>query len=322
MITAASPTIFDQLSALSDPTRARLLLVLERHELTVGELCAALQLPQSTVSRHLRILSDEGWLTSRAEGTSRRYRMVAGSGGPAANRLWQVVRSQLASSTLASQDARRLATVLETRRSRARAFFDSAADGWDRMRRDVFGARSDLLALLSLMEERWVVGDLGCGTGQLAATLAPVVGRVIAVDESGPMLAAARKRLAGFDNVDVRHGRVEALPIEDEELDVALLFLVTQYLAEPLAALGEISRALRPGGRLLIVDLMPHDREDYAQQLGHLWQGFSAEQMESWTSEAGLGDLRYRELPADSQAKGPDLFVASVKKEESSDARP
>jgi ubiquinone/menaquinone biosynthesis C-methylase UbiE len=320
MIAPSSPTIFDRLSALADSTRTRLLMVLERHELTVGELCSALQLPQSTVSRHLRILSDEGWLTSRAEGTSRRYRMAPALGDPSAKRLWQLVRAQLSGTTQAGQDSRRLAGVLESRRARAMAFFDSAADGWDRMRGDVFGSRADLIALLSLLDRSWVVGDLGCGTGQLAATLAPVVGRVVAVDDSGPMLAAARKRLGGYDNVDIRPGRVESLPIADGELDVALLFLVTQYLAEPGTALCEVSRALRPGGRLLLVDLMPHDREDYSQQLGHLWQGFSAEQMESWTTEAGLVDLRYRPIPPDPQAKGPELFVATAAKQPAADS--
>jgi ubiquinone/menaquinone biosynthesis C-methylase UbiE/DNA-binding transcriptional ArsR family regulator len=315
MITAA-PTIFDQLTALADATRARLLFVLEGHELTVGEICAALQLPQSTVSRHLRILTDEGWLSSRAEGTSRRYRMAPNLRGAAARRLWQVVRSQLTGSSQAAQDAARLEGVLDARRARAMAFFDSAAANWDRTRRDVLGARNDLVALLPLLDRRWVVGDLGCGTGQLAATVAPFVGRVIAVDESAPMLATARTRLAGQQNVEVRQGRIEALPIADGELDVAMLFLVTQYIAEPVAAFRDVARTLRPGGRLLIVDLMPHDREDYAQQLGHLWQGFSAEQMESWTADAGLADLEYRPLPADSAAKGPDLFVANATRDD------
>jgi len=105
------PAIFDTLSALADATRARLLLALDRHELTVGELCAVTQLPQSTVSRHLRILNDQGWVTSRADGTSRQYR-AASTLDAADRRLWQVVKEQLAAGRQAAQDAERLRGVL------------------------------------------------------------------------------------------------------------------------------------------------------------------------------------------------------------------
>src|SRR3712207_9289573 len=100
-------SVFDHLAALADPTRSRILLLLDRHELTVGELCAAMQLPQSTVSRHLKILTDEGWLASRAEGTSRRYSMLTSKLDPSARRLWQVVRSQGAESAAAGEEAHR-----------------------------------------------------------------------------------------------------------------------------------------------------------------------------------------------------------------------
>src|SRR6185312_2964845 len=106
------PTIFDHLTALSDATRSRLLLVLDRHELTVSELCAVLQLPQSTVSRHLKVLGDERWLASRADGTSRRYRMATDQLSGSTKKLWQLVRDQVAASPAAQQDVQRLQTVL------------------------------------------------------------------------------------------------------------------------------------------------------------------------------------------------------------------
>jgi DNA-binding transcriptional ArsR family regulator len=127
-------SVFDHLTALADATRSRILLLLDRHELTVGELCAALQLPQSTVSRHLKILTDEGWLASRAQATSRRYSMLTSKLDPSARRLWQIVRAQVAESAAAGQDAHRLESVLAQRRSAQVAFFDSAPAVWDRMR--------------------------------------------------------------------------------------------------------------------------------------------------------------------------------------------
>ncbi|HEX2092364.1 MAG TPA: metalloregulator ArsR/SmtB family transcription factor [Longimicrobiaceae bacterium] len=304
-------TIFDRMSALSDTTRSRLLLVLEQHELTVSELCAVLQLPQSTVSRHLKVLGDEEWVVSQAEGTSRRYRMLADSLEPPARRLWNLVREQVAAAPVAEQDAQRVQSVLARRRTRSQEFFSSTAGEWDRLRAELFGRRMDLLALLALVDPDWAVGDLGCGTGQMSESLAPFVRRVIAVDESVAMLAAARKRLEGAGNVEVRRGTVESLPIDDGELDAAILFLILPYLMEPGRAIREAARALRPGGRLLVVDMMPHDREEYRQRMGHLWQGFSREEMEAWFGEAGFWAFRYHPLPADPDARGPVLFAAS-----------
>lgn len=309
----ADLAILDRLAALADATRSRLLLVLDRHELTVSELCQVLQLPQSTVSRHLKILGDDGWVVARAEGTSRRY-TAAPSLDPGARRLWQLVRGQVAQDVTAEQDAERLRGVLAERRTRSEQFFSSSAGQWDALRTELFGQRAELAALPGLLDEAWVVGDLGCGTGQLTASLAPYVGRVIAVDRSRAMLAAARSRLQEHENVELRQGELEALPIADGELDAAVLFLVLHYLAEPALALAEARRTLRPGGRLLVVDMTPHAREEYRQTMGHLWQGFSGEQMRGWLAEAGLEAVRYRVLPADARAKGPGLFSLTARR--------
>ena len=309
-----SATIFDQMTALSDATRSRLLLVLERHELTVGELCAVLQLPQSTVSRHLKVLGDEGWVASRAEGTSRRYRMADDRLDAAAKRLWRLVREQVGETTAAVQDAQRVQGVLAQRRTRSQEFFSTAAGHWDRLRAELFGRRADLHALLGLLDDAWVVGDLGCGTGQVSASLAPYVRQVVAVDGSNAMLAAARKRLAGTENVDLRLGDLESLPVDDGELDAGVVFLVMHYLADPAAALAEAGRAIRPGGRLLVVDMMPHERDDLRTQMGHVWAGFADEQMLRWLNEAGFERCRYVPLSADPEAKGPTLFAASGRK--------
>lgn len=308
MISRAS--ILDRLAALGDPTRSRILLVLDRGELTVGELCTVLRLPQSTVSRHLRILADDGWVVARGEGTSRYYSTAAGALDAPARRLWQLVKEQVEQGPGSAQDARRLDSVLARRRSRSQLFFSTAAGVWDQLRAEMVGQRTDLLALLHLLDPALIVGDLGCGTGHVAEALAPCVARVVAVDESDPMLAAARERLRGHDNVDLRSGRLEALPIEDGMLDAAILFLVAHFLPAPDAVVREAHRVLRPGGRLLLVDLTTHDRAEYAVQLGHVWQGFGEEQVTTWLTAAGFEQCRYRVLPADPAATGPALFAA------------
>jgi ArsR family transcriptional regulator len=306
-----APAILDHLSALSDATRSRILLLVDRHELTVSELCGIMQLPQSTVSRHLKALADSGWIAARAEGTSHLYTMTREELDPSARRLWLLVRDQVGPTPVAAQDQRRLQTALAARRRKSQDFFSSSAGQWDRVRDDLFGDRFHLSALAALAQSDWVVGDLGCGTGQVSAALAPFVDRVIAVDASAAMLQAARTRLTGLDNIDLRRGELEALPIDDGRLDAATLMLVLHHVPEPERALADVARVLKPGGRVLIVDMLPHDREQYRQQMGHVWLGFSDEHVRRMLSDAGFGEIRVVVLPPDVRSKGPGLFVAT-----------
>jgi ArsR family transcriptional regulator len=311
---SASAPILDHIAALADPIRVRMLLPLEHHELTVSELCAVLQLPQSTVSRHLKTLADDGWVVSRRDGTSRYYGMAGEALDAGARQLWPVIREQVSRTASADQDERRLDGVLQRRRETSRAFFSSAAGEWDRLRRDLFGEQVPLLALLSLLDEDLCVGDLGCGTGQVSDALAPHVARVVAVDGSADMLREARARLARHPNVDVREGALEALPIDDGALDVAIASLVLHYQPDPARVLAEVARVLKPGGRLLIVDMLPHERTEYQLQMGHVWLGFSDESMRRLCAAAGLTEVRIRPLPVDADARGPALFAATARK--------
>jgi ubiquinone/menaquinone biosynthesis C-methylase UbiE/DNA-binding transcriptional ArsR family regulator len=311
---SADGRFLDHLSALGDTTRSRILLLVERHELTVGELCAVLQLPQSTVSRHLKALADGGWIAARAEGTSRFYTLTREELASPARRLWQLVREQVSATSAATNDQRRLHAALADRRSRSQQFFASSAGHWDRLREELFGNRFHFAALAALAEPRWVVGDLGCGTGQMSASLAPFVSSVIAVDSSAAMLQAARKRLDGLENIELRRGDLEALPIEDGRLDLAAMSLVLHYVPEPKHAIGEAARALKPRGRLIVVDMLAHDRESYRQQMGHVWLGFAEEYVQRLLTEAGFGDITIVALAPEAQAKGPGLFVATARK--------
>jgi len=313
MLDTPAPVILDQMTALADPTRARLLLLAEGHELTVSEMCTVLQLPQSTVSRHLKVLADAGWVTSRADGTSRLYSMPRAQQEPAMRRLWLLVREALAASRAAAQDHRRLQGVLAERRSRSQQFFSSAAGQWDRLRDDLFGPGFHLHALLGMLDDTWVVGDLGAGTGAVSAALGPFVRRVIAVDNSAAMLQAARRRVQAA-NIEFRRGDLEALPIEDATLDAATLMLVLPYVAQPEAVLQEAARVLKPGGRLIVADLLPHDRDAYRQQLGHVRLGMSEPQVTQALEAAGFVAPVVHPLPPDPRAKGPALFVATARR--------
>src|SRR6202165_6080841 len=190
-----APAILDHLASLADTTRSRLLLLLDRNELTVSELCGITQLPQSTVSRHLKALVDGGWISSRAEGTSRLYTMTRDALDAARRRRWLLVREQVAPTPAAAQDQRRLQAALAERRTTSQEFFSSSAGQWDRVRDELFGDRFHLSALAGFADSRWVVGALGCGTGQVSAAIAPFVERVVAVDAAAAMLQAGRTRL-------------------------------------------------------------------------------------------------------------------------------
>jgi ArsR family transcriptional regulator len=302
--------VLDRLSVVADAFRARTLAVLAGQELTVSELCRVLQLPQSTVSRHLKLLADASWVASRREGTSRYYSLPLDDLDPSQRQLWTLIHAQVSQTAEALQDQARLKSIIAERRSKSEAFFSSAAGQWDRLRAELFGRHSHLPPLLALLDPTWVVGDLGCGTGQVSEALAPFVGRVVAVDTSGQMLEAARARLGHLPNVGSRPGTLERLPLEDGELDVGLLILVLHHTADPSRVLAEAARVIRPGGRVLVADMLPHDHDEYRQTMGHVWLGFSERQIERWLAATGFERVRWHPLPVEPGVKGPGLFAA------------
>ena len=311
-MTATAP-VHDRLATLADPTRGRILLALEQNELTVGELCAVLSLPQSTVSRHLKVLADDHWVSTRQEGTSRFYgRNSALDAG--AGRLWTVVADDLRASPHHARDLNRLADVIAQRRAKSREFFADAAANWDELRQELFGAAVGGGALLGLLDSDWVVGDLGCGSGHLTALLAPFVGRVIGVDASQSMLDRAKVRLAGVAGVDLRAGDLETLPVTANELDAAVISLVLHHSPDPRRVFAEAMRTLKAGGRLLVVDLLPHEKAEYREHLGHVWLGFSESQITDWMQGAGFSRVKVVALPGDPGAKASELFVATAAK--------
>ncbi|HSU66707.1 MAG TPA: metalloregulator ArsR/SmtB family transcription factor [Tepidisphaeraceae bacterium] len=298
------------MGALADPTRLRLMRLIEQHELGVAELCEILQLPQSTVSRHLKVLADEGWAVSRRQGTVHLYCMAPAELDPAARRLWLVAREQTEPWPAVRQDQLRLARRLQERRNESEAFFAGAAGQWDKWRDEMYGRAFTEQAMLALLPSDAVVADLGCGTGQVAARLAPWVGKVIGIDSSAAMLKAARSRTDELPNVELRRGDLTSVPIDDSSCDAALMLLVLSYVADPLAALKETSRILKPGGRAVVIDLLPHDREDFRQRMGQQVLGFELAGVRTLLEESGLKVTRAMPLAPEPDVKGPGLFVA------------
>ena len=307
------PRIFDDLTTLSDATRSRMLLILERHELTVSELCAVLQLPQSTVSRHLKTLADASWVTSRRDGTSRYYTLALDERDAHTRRLWALLREQIATTR-----RRGPGRAAAERRARAPAeqvggvlrvgggAVGSAAPG--AVRRRLGAARAAGADRFALDRRRPRVRHRRDQRRAGAVCRADGRRRSQRRDAAGGAPPAAR----GVRTADVRRGELEALPIADGELDAAVMMLVLHHVPDPAAVLLEAARTLKPRGRFVLCDMLPHDREEYKQQMGHVWLGFGDDQLRRLFGAAGFDDIRIVPLPADPEAKGPALFVASA----------
>ncbi|MBL1217257.1 MAG: methyltransferase domain-containing protein [Planctomycetes bacterium] len=312
--TSPSPThkpITDRLAVLSELSRLRLLRLLEQEELAVGEMASIVQMPQSTVSRHLKVLLEGGWIVRRSEGTAARYRMVP-EGLPAEwVELWQLTRTQLGETSQIQQDEHRLAQVLADRRMDTSSYFGQVGGEWDGVREDLFGHAFADEALLALIPGDAVVADLGCGTGEIASRLAAHVKHVHCVDSSKAMLDAARRRLDECTNITFHKSDLSDLALDDGSIDIAVISLVLHHVEQPEQAVAQAARCLKAGsGRLLIVDMVEHDRDQYRFQMGHVWLGFSKETVMGWLKAVGMTKLNLTRLTADASARGPELFAA------------
>lgn len=314
--TAEQPdTLLARFGSLADATRLRLMHLLEANEMGVVELCDVLQMPQSTISRHLKVLSEQGWVDNRRQGTGNLYRMRLGELDDAAKRLWTLAREQTDGWATIQQDELRLARRRSEQEGAAR-FFEGAAKQWDQLRHELYGSTFAQAATLALLPRTWTVADLGCGTGAMTTDLAQNAATVIGVDNSSAMLKAARKRAAAakradaVGTIDIRRGELTELPIDDAACDAALMVMVLAYLDEPAAALAEMRRICRDGGRAVVVDLLRHDREDFRREMGQRWPGFSREALQELMETAGFANVRVRNLPPEEAAKGPALLLA------------
>ena len=291
MSTAPLPDLF---RTLGEPTRLRILHALAAGELSVGELADVLRVAQSGMSRHLAALKSAGLVADRREGTSSFYRITADPSDERAGALWPALRGWLAELPEAAADGARLEKVLEARRSRD--FFQEVAPHWDSIRAAQHGDDLRDLALLELVPRDLTVLDVGTGTGFMLLGVAPRVGRAIGVDASPAMLDQARAALAesGVKNAELRHGRMDALPVEDASVDAVLCNMALHHAASPAAAVAEMARVLRPGGRVVLTDLARHAHAWTREELADEWPGFTPEELRSWLVKAGLRDASVR----------------------------
>jgi len=306
--------------ALADATRQRLLRVLSAHELSVSELVQVLEQPQSTISRHLKVLREAELVVDRRAGATTLYAVPAsGAGRSNGHGLRDQLLEWIGNERLDAGTQARLEQVLAMRRGGS--FFETIGSRWDQLRVDAFGDAFHLEALTALLPREWTVADIGTGTGYLLPILAERFVRVVAVDPAANMLELARRRpeLREAGNVEFRAGSLEALPLGDGELDLAIASLVLHHVAEPAAALREVGRCVRPGGRLLMVEQAAHEHQVFHDRMGDVWWGFEPATLEGWVADAGFDTVRVswlRSARTSSRNMGevPRLFVLTAEK--------
>jgi ubiquinone/menaquinone biosynthesis C-methylase UbiE/DNA-binding transcriptional ArsR family regulator len=287
------------LEAAGEITRLRLLCLLAEAELTVTELVAILGQSQPRVSRHLKLLTEAGLAERRREGAWAFFRLGESGAGVALAR--DIVAGVDPADPFVAADRARLDMTRETRRRQAATYFAQMADDWDRIR--ALHASEDRVesALTSIIGEKPIRAllDLGTGTGRMLELFAPLAQRAVGVDQSPAMLALARSRIdqTGLRNVQLRQGDIYAPPVERGAYDLAIIHQVLHFLDDPARALAEAARALRPGGRLVVVDFAAHEEEFLREDFAHRRLGFTAQEIEGFLSEAGLDMAAKKDIP-------------------------
>lgn len=310
--------------ALADGTRRHLLQLSARHELSVGELVDCLRLPQSTVSRHLKVLRDASLIQDRREGNTVRYATVAPIANGAGVRgdatpvegLQQRMLDWIGEQPLPPALSSRLGDVLTRRKTVSDDFFSKVGHRWDQMRIDAFGDAFHLEAFTILLPQEWSVVDVGTGTGYLLPTLSRSFREVIAVDPVPEMLDEARARSSALDldNIDFREGDFSRIPTRDARVDLALAVLVIHHVPSPAEALAELFRVVKPGGRILVVEQQAHELGEFFERMQDHWWGFEADALAQLVEEAGFTGVRHFPLAPVSAADAPGLFALTAQK--------
>ncbi len=272
--------------ALADETRLRLLHVLNRYELNVNELMSILDMGQSRISRHLKILTSAGLLSWRRDGLWVFYGAVHEGQGRA---FIDAVLPFVAEQEMFRADASMAAGGIEERIRTTRQFFNAIAEDWDDLSRDILGSFDLPAQIAARMPEGGVAADLGCGTGHVLETMLPKAKELIGVDGSARMLELARRRLADKSKaVSLRIGDLEHLPLRDGEADFIAINMVLHHLSSPEAALQEVRRVLKPDGKLVVTDFDKHDNESMRVSYGDRWLGFTGDMLAAGLERAGF----------------------------------
>jgi ArsR family transcriptional regulator len=289
----------DALRALAEPTRLRLVSLLGESELSVTDMVEILGQSQPRLSRHLKLLCDADLLERSREGVNVYFRLASGAGaGRLAHGLLKLAASD---DPVFALDRQRLDAIRRNRAVSAESYFERHAREWDAIRSLHIPEAEVESAILKLLPGKKVgdLLDLGTGTGRMLRLYADHAERAVGVDLSREMLSVARANLDGpeYRHCALRRAPAEKLPFPDGSFDVVLSHMVLHFLADPLLAIAEAARVLRPRGRLILVDFAPHDASLLGPEHAHRWPGFSDKTVGDWMGQAGLVAGRAVALP-------------------------
>ena len=299
--------ILDIFKALADEGRLRILRSIDQAELSVAEIVQALEMPQSTVSRHLKPMREAGLVESRRDGTSVYYNR-----GPLFDdaAFAQILNERLKEISVAHRDAAAVDRVLDLRRQISREFFDEIAGRYGTLT-EPGGGWQALAAALAAGFAGKTVADLGCGEGYLALLLARFAEKVIAFDQSEKMLKLVAEKAAEqniSERLDLRVGILEDLELSGEVLDAVFISQALHHTSDPEDVVRSAAAGLKPGGQLIILDLVRHEHEWTREQWADQWLGFDPLEIRGWLTQAGIKPLVLDSLPGAT----PDLSVLMV----------
>ncbi len=297
--------LVDILKAAGEATRLRLLLLLAGGDLTVTDLTDILGQSQPRISRHLKLLAEDHLVERYQEGAWAYFRLRRD--GAAAELVRAILSTVDRADPVFMRDAQRLEAVKRQRSERAQNYFSRNASEWDELRRLHVNDEAVESALLEMVGNAPVASllDLGTGTGRMLQLLEGLYSNATGIDASRDMLAVARANLdrAGIVKASVRQGDIFNLPVDGQEFDLVTIHQVLHFLDQPQLALDEAVRVLKPGGRLAVIDLAPHDLEHLREEHAHVRLGFSHEAMAQWLEKAGLAVERIVDIPPGGEAE-------------------
>lgn len=292
--------------ALSDKTRLRLLYVLRRYELNVNEIVVVVEMIQSGVSRHLKILLESGLLISRRDGSFIYY---SAARNDFVNTFMTLVDKSVEMEEIKA-DLKKAGEMINIRQNKTRRFFKTIAPHWDQIKKQVLGNFDLNSVIIKKISFQGNISDLGCGTGELMEKLSEQTQfKLIGIDSSPEMLEQARLRLLGKNNSELRLGELEHLPMKNREIQTAIMNMVLHHISQPELPLLEVYRILKPGGKFILSDFDLHDQAKIRELMGGAWSGFEKEKIKTWLNETGF-DLRKIDSFSVKQGLKINIFTA------------
>jgi ubiquinone/menaquinone biosynthesis C-methylase UbiE len=304
-------SILKNLRLLADPSRLRILLLVESEELSVAELQEILGMGQSRISTHLAQLKQAGLVEDRRNGKSILYRLKQGARSNGFSQMLGVLRQAAAEIPEAEQDSEALRLALRRRQDKMRSYFDELAGKFGRNYvpgRSWQGLAETLLTLMPPM----VIADLGAGEGTFSQLLARRSKKVIAIDNSEKMVEYGRElaRKHGVKNLEYRKGDLEEVPIRDATVDLAFFSQALHHAQHPERAVAEAARILKPGGRIVVLDLLRHSYEEARELYADLWLGFTEVEVTRFLRQAGFKNIETSVVHSEESAPHFETLLA------------